>query len=569
MKKVYNSIAVLSLMFGFSQTMNAQTVVFGPEDFEGTMDATTGIPTGWQETGLSDDGIWAVGDETVASSQYWAVPAHPSGGVFSFSNDDACNCDKSEDRMILPEQDFSALAGFLTLNADLYHDGAYGNIGSVEVSTDQGTTWTEVAVVDNVPEWQIAAGFDLSAYAGQSGVWIAFRQNDAGSWTSGFCVDNVSISNSTAPEPDASVAVVTGEYSITPLTQVTGSIATEALVSNTGNADVTNAVVTSTVYDGAGNVVHTETSTPVATIAVAASESVALTGYAPTAVDAYVVQYIVSIDEADVTSANDTSLYTAVISDSTYARDNGIAEGSLGIGSGDPGQLGQNFVVNALDTMTSVSMQISNASGNMTGKPISATIYDTDPATGAPVNVLANTEMVMVSETPDSMYTCVITNGLELAPGTYTVVANETDENITLATSSSIYTAGATWVIFGTNPWANSEDYGFEVAYLLRPNFGEVVESTVGLSEINDNKISIYPNPSTGNFNLNMSGLNASTVDVSITDVSGKVVLNTSFNTVNGGLNAPINISNVEEGVYIVRVNGDSSIVKRIVVSKK
>ena len=101
--------------------ISAQTVVFGPEDFEGTMDATTNLPTDWQETGLSTDGIWSVGDDAAASSQYWTVPPHPSGGVFTFSNDDACNCDKSEDRMILPEQDFSALGGFLTLNADVFH----------------------------------------------------------------------------------------------------------------------------------------------------------------------------------------------------------------------------------------------------------------------------------------------------------------------------------------------------------------------------------------------------------------------------------------------------------------
>jgi hypothetical protein len=87
---------------------------------------------------------------------------------------------------------------------------------------------------------------------------------------------------------------------------------------------------------------------------------------------------------------------------------------------------------------------------------------------------------------------------LELAPGTYAVVANETGTNITLATSSSIFTAGATWVIFDANPWANSEDYNFNVAYLLRPNFGSVVESTVGLSENGSNSVSIYPNPTTG-----------------------------------------------------------------------
>ena len=568
MKKIYNSIAVLTLLFGASQATIAQTVVFGPEDYEGTMDATTNLPTDWQETGLSTDGIWAVGDETAASSQYWTVPAHPGGGVFAFSNDDACNCDKAEDRMILPEQDFSALSGFLTLFADIYHGGEYGNIGSVEVSTDQGATWTELGVVDNLTTWQIGISFDLSAYIGQI-VWIAFRQNDGGAWASGFCVDNVSIENATAPAPDASVTAVTGEYTIMPLTQVNSSIGTGALVTNSGNADITNATVTSTVYDGGMNVVHTETSAPVALIAPAGSETVALTGYTPMLVDAYMVEYVVSIDEADVSSSNDSTMYSFVVSDSTYARDNGVAEGALGIGSADGGQLGQSFTVTALDTMTSVSMQISNANGDMTGLPISATIYDTDPVTGAPVNVLATTETVLVDATPDQLYTCVITNGLELAPGTYAVVANETGTNITLATSTSIFTAGATWVIFDTNPWANSEDYGFSVAYLLRPNFGSVVESTVGLSENSSANVSIYPNPSTGNFNLNMSGLTASTVDVNITDVSGKVVMNTSFNTVNGGLNAPINISNVEEGVYIVRVNGDSSIVKRIVVSKK
>jgi hypothetical protein len=381
--------------------------------------------------------------------------------------------------------------------------------------------------------------------------------------------DTTSFCPSAPASFDASAAVGPGtEYTIAPVSQV-APIGGSATIVNSGSGDITNATVTSSVTDGAGTVVYTETSAPVATIASGATADVTVAGYTPTMADTYSIEYVVSMDETDGDAGNDAVQSSFVVSDSTYARDNGVAEGALGIGSADGGQLGQSFTVTALDTMTSVSMQISNAAGGMTGLPISATIYDTDPATGTPVNVIGTTEMVMVAATPDSMYTCVITNGLELAPGTYAVVANETGTNITLATTSSIFTAGATWVIFDANPWANSEDYNFNVAYLLRPNFGSVVESTVGLSENGSNSVSIYPNPTTGNFNLNMSGLTASTVDVNITDVSGKVVMNTSFNTVNGGLNAPINISNVEEGVYIVRLNGDSSIVRRIVVSKK
>ena len=75
------------------------------------------------------------------------------------------------------------------------------------------------------------------------------------------------------------------------------------------------------------------------------------------------------------------------------------------------------------------------------------------------------------------------------------------------------------------------------------------------MDEVNSSEISIYPNPSTGNFNLNISNVNAASVDVEITDVSGKVILSNAYNTNNGSVNESINISNVDDGVYIVRVN--------------
>ncbi|MGB1647450.1 MAG: T9SS type A sorting domain-containing protein [Crocinitomicaceae bacterium] len=46
-------------------------------------------------------------------------------------------------------------------------------------------------------------------------------------------------------------------------------------------------------------------------------------------------------------------------------------------------------------------------------------------------------------------------------------------------------------------------------------------------------------------------------------------MLSNAYNTNNGSVNESINISNVDDGVYIVRVNGGQSIVKRIVISNK
>ena len=99
--------------------------------------------------------------------------------------------------------------------------------------------------------------------------------------------------------------------------------------------------------------------------------------------------------------------------------------------------------------------------------------------------------------------------------------------------------------------------------------FASCEPCAVGIDENIVNNVSIYPNPSSGNFNLNISNVNTASVDVEITDVSGKVITSNVYNTVNGSVNESINISNVDDGVYIIRVNGGQSIVERIVISNK
>ena len=382
-------------------------------------------------------------------------------------------------------------------------------------------------------------------------------------------MDNVSISNATAPEPDASVAPVLGEYTIVPLTQVGSPIATSAVITNSGNADITNAVVSSTVYDGAMNVVHTETSAPVASIAVAGSETVTLTGYTPMAVDAYMVQHIVTIDETDVASGNDSTMYTFVVSDSVYARDNGVVEGGLGFNADATNpvveaDLGQAFEVVATDTLSSVSMLITNTGGSKEGTVLTASIYEVDATTGEPTNEIGTTVGVTIDATENAFWDCPILNGLILNPGTYVIVANQPEDNLGLGYTSTIFTEGTTWNQSTTlaTGWANNETYNFLVSFMLRANFGEVVESTVGLDEENSSEISIYPNPSTGNFNLNISNVNAASVDVEITDAGGKVILAMHTTPIMSQMNPSIFQCYY---AFLVRVNGGQSIVKRII----
>ena len=163
------------------------------------------------------------------------------------TNDDACNCNKSADRLILPIQDFTAVttAG-LNLNFDAAFPGSYGDIATVEVSTNGGTTWTPIYTIPAVVNaWQNNLTVSLHNYIGQNNVLISFKYNDAADWAQGLAIDNVSIEKTSGLE--SSLEVTYGEYTIVPLTQAT-PITINAKVSNNGLFTTTSTPITTEVF---------------------------------------------------------------------------------------------------------------------------------------------------------------------------------------------------------------------------------------------------------------------------------------------------------------------------------
>ena len=58
-------------------------------------------------------------------------------------------------------------------------------------------------------------------------------------------------------------------------------------------------------------------------------------------------------------------------------------------------------------------------------------------------------------------------------------------------------------------------------------------------------KLNIYPNPSNGLFNVELNSLSVNKVEISVLDVSGKVISKNTYQTSSSNLNVPMNISNV------------------------
>lgn len=186
MKKLLSCCTLLALSVFAYQAASAQIIL--SEDFE------SGFPAGWIQQTASTDGGWNWGNDASLSSAYLPFPPHTN---FVATNDDACNCDKSADRLISPALDFSGLAG-VTMDVEVWFGGfTYGGATEqmrIEVSTDGGSTFTTVMDVmgEGSIEWYPLT-VNLSAYAGMSGVHVVFFYNDGGGWTYGAGIDDIVI----------------------------------------------------------------------------------------------------------------------------------------------------------------------------------------------------------------------------------------------------------------------------------------------------------------------------------------------------------------------------------------
>ncbi|HQK98132.1 MAG TPA: Omp28-related outer membrane protein [Bacteroidia bacterium] len=185
MKKLLLSLMLVSASFGLTK---AQTTIYA-EDFEGGS-----VPANWSNITSATDGGWIVGDAATLSSSGFPIVAHTT---IAATNDDKCDCDKSNDILSTGTIDLSGQTYVFMSFASYYFHLAYGGVteeGEVVVSTDGGLTWTSVYTVPgNLSSGWQTDYVNLSAYAGNANVKVGFKYNDNGGWLYGFAIDDVLI----------------------------------------------------------------------------------------------------------------------------------------------------------------------------------------------------------------------------------------------------------------------------------------------------------------------------------------------------------------------------------------
>ena len=157
-------------IIGFIGLTYLQAQTLFEENFEGGS-----IPAGWTVQSNATDGGWKVGTINALSSQYFSITPNGSTRVAA-TNDDACNCDKSNEYFITPPIDLSAVTTVaLKFDAFFSENIFQGNEedATIEISLD-GVNWEVLEDLHGHSSWDTHA-IDLSDYAGQDTVYIGFR----------------------------------------------------------------------------------------------------------------------------------------------------------------------------------------------------------------------------------------------------------------------------------------------------------------------------------------------------------------------------------------------------------
>lgn len=307
---------------------------------------------------------------------------------------------------------------------------------------------------------------------------------------------------------------------------------------NFGSTTVTDAALRVNVYNGLGGQVYTASSTPHLALMPGDTVHDSVPAPASLAPDDYTIEYIVVHSAADGDHGNDTLRDHFTVSPLTYARDNGVMVGSIGIGAYVGGFVGQQFHLNQADNLDSIWVHVTKG---YTGLPLAAVVWDM--AAGIPQNIVGTTDTLTYATDSAASYVLPLHGGhLQLQAGDFVVTMIEFDSTLHVGLSAAVFTVGTTWLSWPTLPnadWRNVEFFGlaqYQHAQMIRVILAEcdmTIATTMtppsGLGA-QDGAASVVASGgvppyayawSTGDTGTSISNLGLGPVSVTVTDASG------------------------------------------------
>lgn len=454
------------------------------------------------------------------------------------------------------------------------HYRTYQDERYVEVSNDGGTTWTTYTVTDGSEGggtvFSGVGSIDISASAGnQANVSIRFHY--VGAWGWHWAVDDILI-KTTEPfdlRADGNAWGVVGSwgprlpYYSTPSAQIQ-AIGFCGINTNIGLNDIADATYTVDIASASYSSTGTVNSVAGATDTICAAAD-----FTPTAVGSYtaVASMSTAANTDTGTGNNDFDDVTLSVTDFLYARDNAAVtvEGGT-FNSGDGFETGNIYDIFAAADLTTIQVGIS--ANAVADASIYAKLYTIDATTGD-----------FILEDQSLAYTLLATDlgtfiNLPLSGGAYSLTAGESylitigsDGDGGLTNDLVVMTSGSSEP--QTTFYYNATDLTWYYSTST-----SAVQMNFAPATINENSnvfgMGVYPNPTNADANVSFSLNNAADVNITVTDLSGKVVYSNALGNVAAGTTeVALNTAALSNGIYMINVAADNAVSTEKLVIRK
>lgn len=589
MKKIYLSALSMAVATGLSAQVTTTQVAPKSSTFESNK-TDNNIAVGFEKATLWSNDVSVAADwsfnNTSAPAQDWYIETDPAavpsdGPVAMVSADNGYLMIDSDAAGQSATQDaYAEYTGTLDFTGELaltlefgQHYRTYLDERYVEVSNDGGTTWTSFTVTDGSEGGgTVVSGtqsIDISAVAGdESNVKIRFHYVGAWGWHWG--VDDI-IVKTTEPydlRADGTAWGVVGTwgprlpYFSTPTAQIQ-PIGFCGINTNIGLNDIADATYTvdiPSVYNASGTV----NSVTGATDTICAS-----TEFTPAGLGSFTASASMSTTNNDTgISNNDFDDVTLEVTDFIYARDNAasVIDGGT-FNNGEGFESGNIFDIFAAADLQGIRVGINSAA--VAGASVFAKLYTIDAATGDFI--------VQDQSLPYTLDAADIGSfiNLTLVGGAYPLTAGEsylvvigTDGDGGLSNDLVVATSGdsepqttfyydatdLTWYYSTSTP---AVQMNFDPSLSV-----DDIENVFGMG--------VYPNPANAEANVTFSLNNTADVNVTVTDLSGKVVYAENLGNVAAGTTeVSLNTTALSNGVYMVNVAADNAVSTEKLVIRK
>ena len=606
MKKIYLSIMAVSigtLSFGQvavkkahplrTETNNEEVVKQLPiEKPKGALiwDDDFSVPSNWAMSNTSSPATdWIITTNINASPA--GAGLNPAGMTtaangYALIDSDAQGGTASQNALIYSTTPFSTIGiSAVSISFQQTHR-RFQETTSVIVSTNGGTTWTEFEVNaamspnTNSPNPELITVNISSAAGNQAAVLIGFKY--VGAWDWFWAVDDVEVREAENNDLVGFNGFYGSQLGLIPYTRIPVAqnqpIIFSQEVTNIGAATQTGTVSTASINSGA---VYAGVSNSV-NLASLASDSLSPPAFTPatTIGVAHNLELIVSSDSTDVSPTNNVNSFPPFeISQYIYALDDFGTPGNGGGPRPAPStsveyEAGNFFDIVANQDVYSIDVVIGTNPANV-GQTIDAVLYD---ASGANFVELGRTNFYTVTSADlGQKVTLNLVNGttqlpqeISLTAGSFYFAAVHCFTEFYYGTSGrspdNTSRGGTASLIFYpnmTNPNTN-ENFFTTQTPMVRMNFDP---NSVGINEIDNNtSFSVYPNPSKGDFNINLNSQKAEMLTLTVNNIVGQTVM-TKQVRVAGQTNETISLAGFDKGVYFLTIdnNKEKQTVKLIV----